>query len=100
MLGSTLLLGQSALNAPRAKRSEFTNGQSHNALRLLNAQSTLTYQSLLLSKVETAYRDEVKALGVWCLENNLSLNVSKRKEMIVDFRKQQRVPPLSTSSEP
>jgi hypothetical protein len=29
-------------------------------------------------------------VGVWCQENNLSLNVNKTKEMIVDFRKQQR----------
>ena len=26
---------------------------------------------------------------MWCQENNLSLNVNKTKEMIVDFRKQQ-----------
>ena len=32
-------------------------------------------------------------MGVWCLENNLSLNVNKIKEMIMDFRKQQRVHP-------
>ena len=38
---------------------------------------------------ERAYREEVRTLGVWCLENNLSLNVNKTKEMIVDFRKQQ-----------
>ena len=37
-----------------------------------------------------AYREEVRALGVWCQENNLSLNVNKTKEMIIDFRKQQR----------
>ena len=38
---------------------------------------------------ETAYR-EVRALEEWCKENNLSLNVNKAKELIVDFRKQQR----------
>jgi hypothetical protein len=27
---------------------------------------------------------------VWCQENNLSLTINKIKEMIVDFRKQQR----------
>ena len=36
----------------------------------------------------------MRALGVWCQENNLSLNVNKTKEMIVDFRKQQRAPPI------
>ena len=30
---------------------------------------------------------------MWCQENNLSLNVSKTKEMVVDFRKQQREHP-------
>jgi hypothetical protein len=35
---------------------------------------------------ETAYR-EVIDLAVWCQDNNLSLNVSKTKEMIVDYRK-------------
>jgi hypothetical protein len=28
---------------------------------------------------ETAYREEVRPLGVWCQENNLSLNVNKNK---------------------
>jgi hypothetical protein len=32
----------------------------------------------------------VRALGVWSQENNLSLNVNKTKELIVNFRKQQR----------
>ena len=36
---------------------------------------------------EPAYREEVRALGVWCQENNLTLNVNKTKEMIVDFRR-------------
>jgi hypothetical protein len=39
----------------------------------------------------------LRALGVSCHENNLSLNVNKIKEMIVDFRKQQREHNLSTS---
>ena len=30
---------------------------------------------------------------MWCQENNLSLNVNKIKEMIVDFRKQPREHP-------
>jgi hypothetical protein len=32
----------------------------------------------------------VRAVEEWCRENNLSLHVKKTKEMIVDFRKQQR----------
>ena len=44
---------------------------------------------MITNNDETAYR-EVRALGVWCQENNLILNVNKTKEMIMDFRKQQR----------
>lgn len=39
---------------------------------------------------ETAYMEEVKALEEWYQENNLSLNVNKMEELIVDFRRQQR----------
>ncbi len=36
--------------------------------------------------------DEVKRLTSWCQDNSLSLNVSKTKELIVDFRKRQQRP--------
>ena len=36
---------------------------------------------------ETAYREEIRELAVWCQDNNLSLNVSKTKEFIVDYKK-------------
>jgi hypothetical protein len=42
---------------------------------------------LMTDNNETAYREEVRDLAVWCQGNNLSLNVSKTKEMIVDYRK-------------
>jgi hypothetical protein len=48
---------------------------------------------LITNNDKTAYREEVSALGVWCQENNLTLNVNKTKELIVDFRKQQREHP-------
>ncbi|KAI3375596.1 hypothetical protein L3Q82_003905 [Scortum barcoo] len=35
-------------------------------------------------------RSEVRALTSWCQDNNLHLNVSKTKELIVDFRRRQR----------
>ncbi|KAI3374486.1 hypothetical protein L3Q82_006297 [Scortum barcoo] len=40
--------------------------------------------------MQTAYREEVRALTSWCQDNNLQLNVSKTKELIVDFRRRQR----------
>ncbi|KAI3366996.1 hypothetical protein L3Q82_009628, partial [Scortum barcoo] len=35
-------------------------------------------------------RSEVRALTSWCQDNNLHLNISKTKELIVDFRRRQR----------
>lgn len=35
----------------------------------------------------TAYRDEVKTLSKWCNDSKLCLNISKTKEMIMDFRR-------------
>ena len=49
-----------------------------------------TVVGLITNNDETAYREEVRALRVCCQENNLSLNINKTKEMILDFRKQQR----------
>ena len=35
---------------------------------------------------EEAYRDEVLRLGEWCASNNLARNITKTKELILDFR--------------
>lgn len=40
---------------------------------------------------ECAYREEVQRLTTWCTENNLTLNIKKTKELIIDFRKKQTV---------
>eukprot|EP00061_Rhincodon_typus_P007916 g30069.t1 len=36
---------------------------------------------------ESKYRRETEGLVTWCNENNLSLNIEKTKELIIDFRK-------------
>ena len=41
---------------------------------------------LITDNDETANREEVRDLAVWCQDNNLSLNVIKTKEIIVDYR--------------
>ena len=38
---------------------------------------------------ESEYRHEVERLETWCRENNLALNISKTKELIIDFRRKQ-----------
>ena len=46
-----------------------------------------TVVGLITDNDEMAYREEVRELAVWCQDNNLSLNVSKTKELIMDYRK-------------
>ena len=36
---------------------------------------------------ETEYRKEIENLVNWCGNNNLSLNVNKTKEIVINFRK-------------
>jgi hypothetical protein len=42
---------------------------------------------LITNNDEAAYREEVRHLAVWCQDNNLSLNMIKIKEIIVNYRK-------------
>ena len=50
---------------------------------------------MIQSGDETDYRRRVDDLVVWCAKNNLLLNVSKTKEMVVDFRRKKTpTPPL------
>ncbi len=57
---------------------------------------------VISNKDEAAYLDEVERLTSWCQDNCLSLNVSKTKELMVDFRKRQQRPytPLMISGTP
>ncbi len=50
---------------------------------------------LISNNYETHYREEVAQLAEWCGANNLSLNVSKTKEVVMDFR---RPTPLTIDS--
>ncbi|CDQ97627.1 unnamed protein product [Oncorhynchus mykiss] len=65
----------------------------HASNSIIKFADDTTVVGLITNNNEMAYREEVRALGVWCQENNLTLNVNKTKEMIVDFRKQQREQP-------
>ncbi len=46
-----------------------------------------TIVGLISGGDETVYRDEIQRLTEWCTANNLALNSSKTKELIIDFRK-------------
>jgi hypothetical protein len=51
------------------------------------AGDTTVVVDLITNDDETGYREEVRYLAVWCRDNNLSLNVGKTNELIVDYRK-------------
>ena len=48
---------------------------------------------LITNRDKSAYRQEVDILGLWCRENNLTLNNNKTKEMIVNFGKNSTATP-------
>ncbi len=50
--------------------------------------------------MKTHYREEVAQLAEWCGTNNLSLNVEKTKEVVMDFRRRNSTdhPPLTIDS--
>ena len=46
-----------------------------------------TVEGCIVNADETEYRDDIQRMVGWCADNNRQLNVSKTKEMIVDFRR-------------
>lgn len=58
-----------------------------------------TVVGLITRGDESAYRDKVQRLSGWCKENNLLLNTTKTKELIIDNRKKTDISPLSISGE-
>jgi hypothetical protein len=69
--------------------SLFTHGcvAKHDYNTIITFSDDTTVVGLITDNDETAYRDEVRELSVRCQDNNLSLNVSKTNEPIVDYRK-------------
>ncbi len=66
------------------------------SIKLLKFADDTTLIGLIQDRDESAYRQEVKELAVWCSLNNLELNMLKTVEMTVDFRRNPPVlPPLT-----
>jgi hypothetical protein len=61
---------------------------AHNFNTIIKFVDDTTVVGQITNDDEPAYREEVRDLAVWCQDNNLSLNISKTKELIVDYRKQ------------
>ncbi len=75
---------------------------SHSSTSIIKFADDTVVLGLINNNDEAAYLDEVERLTSWCQDNCLSLNVSKTKELIVDFRKRQQRPytPLMISGTP
>ncbi len=65
---------------------------SHSSTSIVKFADDTVVLGLISNNDETAYLDEIERLTSWCQDNCLSLNVSKTKELIVDFRKRQQRP--------
>ncbi len=75
---------------------------SHSSTSIIKFADDTVVLGLISNNDETAYLDEVERLTSWYQDNCLSLNVSKTKELIVDFRKRHLRPytPLMISGTP
>ncbi|KAI4888037.1 hypothetical protein NFI96_004468 [Prochilodus magdalenae] len=62
----------------------------HSSNHIIKFVDDMTVVGLINKNDESAYREEVQRLTDWCRTNNLSLNVDKTKDMVVDFRRTRR----------
>eukprot|EP00061_Rhincodon_typus_P003483 g20201.t1 len=57
----------------------------------MNAIQKFTDDTIIVGRIsnidESNYRREIEGLVTWCSENNLSLNVSRTKELVIDRKK-------------
>ncbi|XP_076827475.1 uncharacterized protein LOC143474082 [Brachyhypopomus gauderio] len=60
---------------------------THSSNHIIKFADDTTVVGLIRKNDEAAYREEVQRLTDWCGVNNLSLNVDKTKEMVVDIRR-------------
>ncbi|KAK3557059.1 hypothetical protein QTP70_024465 [Hemibagrus guttatus] len=88
--------GPSAL---RAQSTAVTHdcAAMHSSNHNIKFADDTTVVGLISKNDESAYREEVQQLTSWCKDNNLSLNVDKTKEMVVDFRRAQTSATLTDS---
>ncbi|KAK3545619.1 hypothetical protein QTP70_008237 [Hemibagrus guttatus] len=59
----------------------------HNSNIFIKYADDTTVVGRISNSDESAYREEIQSLSAWCSINNLTLNATKTKELIVDFRK-------------
>ena len=83
--------------------SLFTNDckTSCPSVKIAKFADDTTLVGLISDNNETVYRHEISELVNWCSNNNLLLNATKTKEIVVDFRKtKSTVSPILINNEP
>ncbi|KAK3546959.1 hypothetical protein QTP86_005536 [Hemibagrus guttatus] len=59
----------------------------HNSNIFIKYADDTTVVGLISNNDKLAYREEIQSLSAWCSMNNLTLDATKTKELIVDFQK-------------
>ena len=62
----------------------------HDLNHIIKFTDDTTVVGLIDKNDKSSYREEVEQLIAWCKVNNLSLNIDKTKEIVVDFQRAQR----------
>ncbi len=65
---------------------------SHSSTSIIKLADDTVVLGIINNNDEAAYLDDLERFTSWCQDNCLSLNVSKTKELIVDFRKRLQWP--------
>uniref|UniRef100_A0A8C7YDV2 Reverse transcriptase domain-containing protein n=1 Tax=Oryzias sinensis TaxID=183150 RepID=A0A8C7YDV2_9TELE len=85
---------QGCVLSPLLYTQDCTSTHSSNTIIKFADDSTVV--GLISGNDESVYQDEVERLCVWCEKNNLTLNTTKTKEMVVDYRRNKTdIQPLS-----
>ncbi|KAI5627516.1 gastrula zinc finger protein XlCGF28.1-like [Silurus asotus] len=71
------------------EKGEVHKSAMHSLNHIIKFADDTTVVGLISKNDESAYSEEVQRLTAWCGANNLTLNVDKKKEMVVDFRRAQ-----------
>ncbi|KAK0152183.1 RNA-directed DNA polymerase from mobile element jockey [Merluccius polli] len=73
---------------------------AHSSNTIVKFADDTTVVGLISGGDESAYREEIVQLSVWFAVNNLALNTTKTKEIILDFRKHKTDPsPLTINGD-
>lgn len=67
---------------------------AHLSNTIIKFADDTTVTGLITEGDEQQYREEIEGLTLWCQKNNLELNTTKTKKLIVHFRKKQQTETL------